>query len=187
MSKGNKKLKKFKITSIYGWEEDRHMEDGDACHCSEGDVMRKRLHEYEQKIENYDWPGLPFECTAEDERDAIGKYNKAHCEYDYFLATEAEFEDRHDFDEVKLRQVMGLADDNTMFRIDKGDKGEDLCVFNADFSDDCDGVCELVDPLLDRRVAEFSVGVSEDPANGNGGKRTVPTVWIRLHPEDDVR
>ena len=178
---------KFKIIEIYGWEEDVHMEQGDACHMDEGDVMRHKLDEYEKKIENNEWPGLPFVCEAESEEEAIEKYNAEHCEYDYYKATEAEFEDRHDFYPVKLRQLLGHADDNTLFRIDKGDKGPELNVFNADFSDNYEGVCQLVDPLLDREVSEFSVGVSPDPTNEPGEDRTMPTVWVRLKTEEDAK
>ena len=171
---------RFKIVEINDWTEDVHMEAGDACHMSEGDLMRHKLNEYEEKVENNKWPGLPFVCEAESEEEAVEKYNAAHCEYDYYKATEAEFEDRHDFYRIKLRQLLGHADDNTLFRIDKGDKQPDLCVFNSDFLDNYETVCEQVDPLLDRGVVSFCVGVSEDPTNEPGEKRTMPTIWVRL-------
>lgn len=178
---------KFKITHIYGWEEDVHAEMGDCGHMSDGDIMRLKLEEYEKKVEQCEWPGLPFVCEAESEDEAIDKYNEANCELDYYKATEAEFEDRHDFDSVKLRQLLGLAEDNTLFRIDKGNKQTDLCVFNSDFSDNYETVCEQVDPLLDREVISFCVGVSEDPTNEPGEKRTMPTMWVRIEPEKDPK
>lgn len=178
---------KLKITQIYGWEEDVHTEQGDASRMEQGDIMRLKLKEYETKIECGEWPGLPFVCEAESEDEAIEKYNAVHCDGDYYKATEAEFEDRHDFDPVKLRQLLGLADDNTLFRIDKGDKQPDLCVFNSDFSDNYETVCEQVDPLLDREVVSFCIGVSEDPTNERGEKRTMPTIWVRLEPEKDSK
>ena len=182
MSKGNKKLKKFKITSIYGWEEDRHMEDGDACHCSEGDVMRKRLHEYEEKVENDNWPGLPFECMAEDEDDAIRQYNDKYCDYDYFKATEAEFESRYDFEPLKLRQVIGVLQDDTTLIIDRGDGKKSIMVFKDDFTDEDEKACRLLDPYLDREVKSVSPGISPSPM-----KRNLPTLWVTLYPDEKAK
>lgn len=177
------KPRKFKIVEIWGWEEDRQLEAGDACHMSDGDILRKRLDEYEEKIENGQWPGIPFVCMAKSEDEALKAYNKEHCDHAYYRATEATFEDRHDFKPMKLRQLMGLADDNTLFRIDREDKRAELNVFNSDFSDNYEEVCELVDPLLDREVASFSVGMSPDPTNEDGDDNQMPTVWVRLQPE----
>lgn len=81
------------ITEITGWYEDRHMEAGDTSHMSGGDVMRHRLSEYEEKVEGGKWPGLPFTCEAQSEDDAISKYNDKFCEYDYYKAESAEFEE----------------------------------------------------------------------------------------------
>lgn len=178
---------KFKIIEIIDWTEDTHMELGDSCHMSEGDVLRHKLNEYEKKVENNEWPGLPFVCDAESEEEAVDKYNEVHCEYDYYKATEAGFEDRHDFYPIKLRQLLGMADEDTLFRIDKGDKGPDINVFNSDFSDDDEGVCQLVDPLLDREVSEFSVGISAYPTNESAEERTMPTIWVRIEPKKDSK
>ena len=49
--------------------------------------------EYERKVEENEWPGLPFTCEAESEDEAIEKYNNKHCDYDYYKAVEAEFEE----------------------------------------------------------------------------------------------
>lgn len=88
---------KFTILEITDWYEDVQMEAGDACHMSEGDVMRARLNEYEQKVEEGNWPGLPFTCMAEDAGSAIQKYNDKFCDYDYYKAVDADFaEDEED-------------------------------------------------------------------------------------------
>ena len=168
--------RKFKIIAINDWYEDRHMEDGDACHMSEGDLMRARLSEYEEKIEGGKWPGLPFECMAEDEDEAVQKYNDAHCDYDYFKATEAEFEDLHDFSPVTLKQVMETCDDDTLFRIVDETEDEKV-VLNSDYKDDVKSILEILYPLLDREVSEMRVGMSEDPLSP---KDTMPTVWVSL-------
>lgn len=86
-------MKKWTILAITDWCEDRQMEAGDACHMSEGDLMRLKLGEYERKVENRDWPGLPFTCEAESEDEAIEKYNDKFCYYDYYKAVDADFAD----------------------------------------------------------------------------------------------
>ena len=82
---------KFTILDITDWCEDEQMEAGDSCHMSEGDVMRLKLKEYEEKIEGGKWPGLPFTCLAEDADEAIQKYNYKFCDYDYYKAVDADF------------------------------------------------------------------------------------------------
>lgn len=84
---------KMTIIEITEWYNDTNEEAGDACHMSEGDVMRMKLAEYEKKIEGGEWPGLPFTCTAEDADSAIEKYNDKFCKYDYYQALDAEFEE----------------------------------------------------------------------------------------------
>ena len=168
--------RKFKIIAINDWYEDHHMEEGDACHMTEGDVMRHRLSEYEEKIEGGKWPGLPFECMAKDEDEAVQKYNDAHCDYDYYKATEAEFEDVHEFSPVTLKQVMETCDDDTLFRIVDETEDEKV-VLNSDYKADDDGILEILYPLLDKEVRNMRVGVSEDPLSPN---ETMPTVWVDL-------
>ena len=85
--------KRWTILSITDWYEDLYLEAGDSSHMSKGDVMRVKLDEYEKKIEHNNWPGLPFTCTAEDADDAIQKYNDKFCEYDYYKAVNADFDD----------------------------------------------------------------------------------------------
>lgn len=84
----------FAITKITEWYEDRHQEAGDACHMSEGDLMRGKLREYEEKIEGGIWPQLPYTCEAETEDDAIAIYNNKVCDAHYYKASNAEFESR---------------------------------------------------------------------------------------------
>lgn len=172
--------RKFKIIAINDWYEDRHMEDGDACHMSEGDLMRARLSEYEEKIEGGKWPGLPFECMAEDEDEAVQKYNDAHCNYDYFKATEVEFEDIHEWESFTPKQLMCTATSDTLFRVIENDD-EKAVVLNEDFEADDEGVLKILYPYLDRKVREIEVGMSEDPLNP---KDRLPTVWVRLEDEE---
>lgn len=84
---------KMTIIEITDWWEDTAAEDGDASHMGDGDVMRLKLEEYESKVENGKWPGLPFTCEAKSEDEAIRKYNDKFCEYDYYKAVSAEFEE----------------------------------------------------------------------------------------------
>lgn len=82
---------KMTIIEITGWTEDVQAEMGDACHMSDGDVMRLKLEEFERKVEGNEWPGLPFTCEASDADDAIQKYNDKFCKYDYYKAEDADF------------------------------------------------------------------------------------------------
>lgn len=91
----------FKIIEIDDYEEDRHEQAGDMCHMPEIDVLRIKVAEYEEKVEKGNWPGLPFECDAEDEEDAIQKYNSEHCRGDYYKAVSAIFEDNVDPEETE--------------------------------------------------------------------------------------
>lgn len=84
---------KYKILEITDWEKDVTEEMADSGHMSDGDIMRLELEEYERKIENSEWPGLPFVCEAENEADAIDKYNEKFCDGDYYKATGADFDE----------------------------------------------------------------------------------------------
>lgn len=83
---------KYKILEITDWEEDVTEEMADSGHISDGDIMRLKLEEYEKKIEAEEWPGLPFECEAESEEEAIYKYNEKFCAVDYYKAIGADFD-----------------------------------------------------------------------------------------------
>lgn len=174
--------RKFKIIAINDWYEDHHMEAGDACHMTEGDVMRKRLEEYEQKVEDGNWPGLPFECMATDENDAVEQYNNAHCSYDYYRALEAELEELHECHPVTLKQVMETCDDETLFRIVDETEDEKV-VLNSDYKADVESILEILYPMLDREVSEMRVGTSEDPLSP---KDTMPTVWVGLGDKNET-
>ena len=97
-------MAKWTIVEITDWYEDEHMEAGDVCHMSEGDVMRFKLDDYEKKIENGEWPGLPFTCEADSAEEAIDKYNLKHCNYDYYKATDAEFEEGESEDDEEKEE-----------------------------------------------------------------------------------
>ena len=98
-------MKKWTILDITDWYEDTQMEAGDLSHMSEGDVMRAKLAEYERKLEDGVWPGLPFTCEATDADDAIQKYNDKFCGYDYYKAVDADFAD--DDEEPETVKVKG--------------------------------------------------------------------------------
>ena len=83
---------KYKLLEISDWEKDEREMLADTGHISNGDIKRRELSEYETKIEGGDWPGLPFECEASCKDDAIEQYNFKFCRYDYYKATDADFE-----------------------------------------------------------------------------------------------
>lgn len=171
---------KFTITGITEWVEDEHMEMGDASHIGDLEVMKLKVAEHEKKIENNDWPGLPFTCEADSEEEAVEKYNEQCCEYDYYLAKEVEFEDIHEWESFTLKQLMGTATSDTLFRIvDNND--EETVVLNEDFEADDEGVLEILYPYLDRKVREIEVGMSEDPPNP---KDRLPTIRVWLEEKE---
>lgn len=83
---------KVTIIAITNWERDEYEIVASSGHMSDGDIMRLELEEYETKVENENWPGIPFRCEAVNAEDAIDQYNQANCRFDYYKATEAEFE-----------------------------------------------------------------------------------------------
>ena len=87
----------YRIKKITGWREDSCMMAGDASH--EGDRAIQQLLEYErvEKIDNGNAKGLPFVCEAENEEEAIEKYNAEFCDGEYLLADEADIEEVHKF------------------------------------------------------------------------------------------
>ena len=86
-------MNKYTIIAITEWEEDTYEEMADSGHISDGDIMRKKLGEFVDKIDNDNWPGLPFTCEADNEDDAVAEYNRQCCDGDYYKAAEAEFEE----------------------------------------------------------------------------------------------
>ena len=85
-------MARFRIYGITDWEKDEHMMEGDMSHMPEHDVLRLYADEYEKKVENDDWPNIPFECEAKDEDEALEKYQSEVCEYDYIIPTGADIE-----------------------------------------------------------------------------------------------
>lgn len=83
---------KMKIIEIDDWELDEHEMAGDSSRMSDHDIDELKVDEYNRKIENGEWPDLPFECDAEDEEDAIEQYNNECCCGDYYKAASAVFE-----------------------------------------------------------------------------------------------
>lgn len=87
----------YRINGITGWREDSCMMEGDASH--EGDRAVQQLLEEERvaKIDNGNAKGIPFVCEAENEEEAIEKYNEKFCDGEYLLADEADIEEVHKF------------------------------------------------------------------------------------------
>ena len=84
---------KIKITNITKWEEDHHLIAGDASHNGDRAVQHLVEAERVSKIDNGNAPSLPFICEAEDEYEALEKYNAECCLYDYFIAVECDWEE----------------------------------------------------------------------------------------------
>lgn len=84
---------KIKITEITEWEKDERLMEGDASH--EGwEAVNELVGEEEDEKQNGEWTkGLPFVCEAEDEEEALQKYNDEICEYDYLKAVGCEWEE----------------------------------------------------------------------------------------------
>ena len=87
----------FRISEITDWEEDTQMMHGDASHEGWRDVQQLLEEERVKKIDNNGWEGLPFFCEAEDEEEAIDKYNAKFCECEYIKAIEADCEEVRKF------------------------------------------------------------------------------------------
>ncbi len=94
-NKNNKKM--FRINGITKWEEDSRAMNGDYGHISDRDIQRILEDERVKKIDNNECDGLPFVCEAENEEEALEKYNEKYCEYDYLKAVEAECDEVRKF------------------------------------------------------------------------------------------
>lgn len=90
--------KYFRINEITDWEEDSHMMEGDASHEGLREVQKLLEEERVKKIDNGEWKGLPYICEAENEIEALEKYNEKFCENDYIKAVEADCEEVHKFE-----------------------------------------------------------------------------------------
>lgn len=84
---------KFIITEVLDWELDEHEMAGDSSRMPDHEIDELKVDEYNRKIEEGNWPDLPYECDAEDEEDAIEQYNSDCCRGDYYKATEVAFAD----------------------------------------------------------------------------------------------
>ena len=86
------KKKTFTITSIIDWMRDDAHIAGDKSHVNPRDVDELINEEIERKIDNDEWPGLPFTCEAANEDEAIDIYNGTCCAFDYIIAITGEYE-----------------------------------------------------------------------------------------------
>lgn len=87
---------KITITDITDHWKDEQMMDGDASHEGWGAVNTLYAEEYERKVENNEWEGLPFTCEADTIDEAIDQYNETVCGCDYIKAAEADYETEND-------------------------------------------------------------------------------------------
>ena len=92
-------MAKFTITEITDWEEDDREMMGDSCHMEMSAVYYRLANEHKEKIEDENWPGLPFTCEAEDEDEALEKYREAYCDGDYIVPIGADIEEEDDEDD----------------------------------------------------------------------------------------
>lgn len=69
---------------------------GDASHEGWGAVNALYAKEYERKVDNNKWEGLPFTCEADSVEEAVERYNDEICEYDYIKAVDADYETDED-------------------------------------------------------------------------------------------
>lgn len=84
-------MKHYKIIDITEWDVKRNEIAGVCSHT--GDNYNIALGEAEEKIEELKTQGgegLPFVCEAEDEEDALNKYNEKYYGEEDYQASEAE-------------------------------------------------------------------------------------------------
>ena len=89
-------MSKYTIVDITEWEKDEYMMDGDSSHMPWSEVMSRYADEYRLKVEEGEWPSLPFTCEAKSKEDAIEKYNDEVLEFEYIRAVDADFEEDED-------------------------------------------------------------------------------------------
>lgn len=82
---------------------------------------------------------------------------------------------------MTLRNMMDAADADTLFRVLSPECPERFVFWAADYLTCFERIREPLEPLLDREVEEFKVGMSEDPLSPN---ERLPTVWADLEDED---
>ena len=84
-------MARYVINDILSYEKDHAQMAGDCSHIGEAEVygaLAVALHE----ILTDGWQGLPFECEAESEDDALEKYIAQYYQYGYIKPTEADIE-----------------------------------------------------------------------------------------------
>lgn len=85
---------KIKIIDIIEWSEDTALVMGDASHNGYDNVNSLLEEEIAKKVKSCELAkGLPFVCEANDEDEALEKYNAAYCEYDYMKASRCDWEE----------------------------------------------------------------------------------------------
>lgn len=84
-------MSKFKITEITEWEIDRIAIEGDCSHNGENyNMALGHAEEMRDELEESGGVGLPFVCEAEDEDEALAKYNEEHYCGEYVQAAKAD-------------------------------------------------------------------------------------------------
>lgn len=82
---------KFTLLAIIDWEKNYAQIAGDMSHEGDAPVEGLVAKEMEKKVENNNWPGLPFTCTANNLDEALDIYNAKCCEFDYIRAINADY------------------------------------------------------------------------------------------------
>lgn len=91
-------MKHYKITDITEWDVDRAMIEGDSSHTGENyNILLGEAEEKVEKLKEQGGAGLPFVCEAEDEDEALDKYNEAHYRDEYVKAAVADITELHKY------------------------------------------------------------------------------------------
>lgn len=89
---------KVRITAITSWFEDECLVAGDASHEGDSSVRQLLAEEYRKKVDEGQWPGIPFECEVKGDLEsecpgeALEQYNAKH-PYDYLVADGCDWEE----------------------------------------------------------------------------------------------
>ena len=78
---------------------------------------------------------------------------------------------------MTLRNLMDVADPNTLFRVYDGVCPEPFVFWTTDYLACFEKIKEPLEPLLDRKVMRVIPDKTEDPMSPN---ELMPTIWVDL-------
>lgn len=151
-------MAKFTITDITEWTRDDHEMAGDSCHMPESDVYYRLAAEMRKKVEEDEWPGLPFTCEAEDEDEALEKYRRKFCDGDYITPCDADIEVEGEDDDDEEEEAAPS---------EKARKYEVVVVFD-DVEYHADGHTYLVDAANEAEAIEKAENLFRDSDDQDG-------------------